>query len=60
LFATVISGDVSANLTPASGCQDHTTSPSASVPSMAPSASTASHPAPVTIAIRPSSGTRRG
>src|SRR5258708_4482692 len=30
LFATVIGGITSANLTPASGCQDHTTSPSAS------------------------------
>src|SRR5258708_23935117 len=31
-FATVASGITSANLTPASGCQDHTTSPSAFVP----------------------------
>src|SRR5260370_37016789 len=31
-FATVITGIASANLTPASGCQDHTTSPSAFVP----------------------------
>jgi hypothetical protein len=30
LFATVASGIASAGLTPASGCQDHTTSPSAS------------------------------
>jgi hypothetical protein len=52
--------DTSASLTPASGCQDHTTSPSASVPFVnGTSASTASHPASVTIAIRPSSGTRR-
>jgi hypothetical protein len=29
LFATVIGEIASANLTPASGCQDHTTSPSA-------------------------------
>src|ERR1700682_945055 len=29
LFATVAGGVASANLTPASGCQDHTTSPSA-------------------------------
>jgi hypothetical protein len=34
LFATVGGEDASANLTPASGCQDHTTSPSASVPSV--------------------------
>src|SRR5882757_7095566 len=67
----------SANLTPASGCQDHTTSPYAAtsfvsspfdrsrafrqpaLPSRcAPNAaaSTASHPASVTIAIRPSVG----
>src|SRR5258708_24605653 len=31
-FATVISGIASTDLTPASGCQDHTTSPSAFVP----------------------------
>ena len=47
-----------ANLTPASGCQDHTTSPSAitrhSLSSA--SASTASRPASVTIATRPSVG----
>jgi hypothetical protein len=49
------------NLTPASGCQDHTTSPSASVSFVwrakyAPNtaASTASRPAFVTIASRPS------
>src|SRR5664279_4911863 len=47
----------SANLTPASGCQDHTTSPSASVPFViGASASTASRPAAVTIATRPSVG----
>ena len=45
----------SADLTPASGCQDHTTSPSASaLSSAAPSASTASRPTSVTIAKRPS------
>jgi hypothetical protein len=45
----------SANLTPASGCQDHTTSPSASVPFVnGTSASIASHPAFVTTAKRPS------
>ena len=31
-FATVARGALPANLTPASGCQDHTTSPSASAP----------------------------
>jgi hypothetical protein len=31
-LATVIGGVTSTNLTPASGCQDHTTSPSAFVP----------------------------
>src|ERR1019366_7648415 len=49
-----------ANLTPASGRQDHTTSPSASArSSAAPSASTASRPAAVTIACRPSVGRDR-
>ena len=48
---------LSANLTPASGRQDHTTSPSASVPFViGASASTASRPAAVTIACRPSVG----
>ena len=48
---------LSANLTPASGCQDHTTSPSASTPFViGASASTASRPAAVTIATRPSVG----
>ena len=46
------------NLTPASGRQDHTTSPSASTPFViGASASTASRPASVTIASRPSVGT---
>jgi hypothetical protein len=46
LFATVIGGVASANLTPASGRQDHTTSPSASAPFVkSASASTASRPA---------------
>ena len=46
-----------ANLTPASRRQDHTTSPSASqARSSGATASTASHPAFVTIAIRPSVG----
>ena len=52
----------SANLTPASGRQDHTTSPYASAPFVkGTSASTASHPALVTIAKRPSyrDGTNR-
>src|SRR6202165_3167364 len=44
-----------ANLTPASGRQDHTSSPSASAPFViGASASTASRPAFVTIMIRPS------
>jgi hypothetical protein len=48
---------LSANLTPASGCQDHTTSPSAHTPFViGASASTASRPAAVTIACRPSVG----
>ena len=52
----------SANLTPASRRQDHTTSPSASktLSSEAPPASIASSPASVTIAIRPSSGVDGG
>ena len=55
LVVTVISGIASTNLTPASGRQDHTTSPYASVPFVkGTSASTASHPALVTIAKRPS------
>src|SRR5258708_25713767 len=45
------------NLTPASGCQDHTTSPSALALFVnSAAASTASRPASVTIAIRPSVG----
>src|SRR5450755_1620198 len=49
------------NLTPASACQDHTTSPSASAPFViGASASTASRPANVTIAYRPSVGTGQG
>jgi len=57
-FATVARSVLTANLTPASRRQDHTTSPSASkTPSSeAPPASIASNPASVTIAIRPSSG----
>src|ERR1700690_3440755 len=46
-----------ASLTPASRCQDHTFSPSASTPFViGASASTASRPAAVTIATRPSVG----
>jgi hypothetical protein len=57
VLATVASGITSANLTPASGCQDHTFSPSASTPFViGASASTASRPAAVTIATRPSVG----
>jgi len=55
LVVTVISGIASTNLTPASGRQDHATLPYASVPHVkGTSASTASHPALVTIAKRPS------
>src|ERR1700730_5082359 len=51
------SADVAANLTPASGRQDHTTSPYALAPFViGASASTASRPASVTIANRPSVG----
>ena len=54
------SADTSANLTPASRRQDHTTSPSASAPFViGASTSTASRPASVTIASRPSCGTGR-
>jgi len=58
LFVTVAGRITSANLTPASRRQDHTTSPSASkaLSSEAPLAAIASNPASVTIAIRPSSG----
>jgi hypothetical protein len=55
------SADNSANLTPASGCQDHTTSPSASAAPRQRTAfaSIASRPAFVTTAKRPLSGTGR-
>ena len=51
-----------ANLTPASRRQDHTILPSANkaLSSEAPLAATASSPASVTIAIRPSSGVDGG
>ena len=55
LVVTVVSGIASTNLTPASGRQDHTILPYASAPFVkGTSASTASHPASVTIAKRPS------
>ena len=54
------SAENSADLTPAPRRQDHTSSPSASVPFVKDTfASTASRSAPVTIAIRPSSGARQ-
>jgi hypothetical protein len=59
-LATVIRvmRSIIANLTPASGRQDHTTSPSALAPFVkGASASTASRPTSVTIAKRPSYGT---
>src|SRR5580704_12835139 len=57
LFVTVASGIASASLTPAPGCQDHTPWPSANAPLVnAASTSTASRPASVTIANRPSVG----
>ena len=62
-FLSPSSARLLADLTPASRRQDHTTSPSAksALSSAAPPASTASRPASVTIAIRPSCGTgRRG
>jgi hypothetical protein len=53
-LVTVAGGIASANLTPASGRQDHTTSPSALVLFVnSTAASTASRPASVTIASRP-------
>ena len=57
-LATVACGVASTDLTPASGCQDHTSSPSAKSvrSSVAPPASTASRPAFVTIASAPLSG----
>src|ERR1700704_6108348 len=57
LFATVASRVFSQDLTPASGRQDHTTSPSASAPFVkGAAASTASRPASVTIASAPPEG----
>ncbi|WP_291688243.1 hypothetical protein, partial [Bradyrhizobium sp.] len=60
-FVTVIGGVLAADLTPASRRQDHTTSPSAlALFVKSAAASTASSPASVTIAIRPSSGVDGG
>src|ERR1700674_2368025 len=61
-FGTVAGRITSANLTPASRRQDHTILPSASkaLSSEAPLSATASSPASVTIAIRPSSGVDGG
>jgi hypothetical protein len=59
LVATIAGGNViSANLTPASGRQDHTTSPSALVPFVKGTIGVhrISDPTTVTIAIRPSMG----
>jgi hypothetical protein len=54
-LATVASGVASTDLTPASGCQDHTSSPSAlASPVKRAVASTAARPASVTFAKRPS------
>jgi hypothetical protein len=58
LFVTVANGIASANLTPAPGRQNHTTSPSALALFVnSASASTASRLTFVTIAKRPSFGT---
>jgi hypothetical protein len=58
-LATIINGSLPADLTPASGCQDHTTSPSATcaVRLTHAVASTASRPALVTLANAPLCGT---
>jgi hypothetical protein len=57
-FATVACGIASTDLTPASGCRNHTTSPSANkhVTSTALSASTAFRPTSVTFASAPLEG----
>ena len=58
-LATVAGGVASTDLTPASGCQDHTSSPSAlASPVKRAAASTASRPAFVTFAKRPSEWNR--
>ena len=55
-LATIASGKTSANFTSASGCEDHTTSPSASCAFVSPRQSVHRIPRPtfVTIAKRPS------
>src|ERR1700731_5131089 len=58
-LATVAGGVASPDLTPASGCQDHTSSPSAlASPVKRAAASTAPRPASVTFAKRPSEWNR--
>ncbi len=60
-FATIIGGIASADLTPASGCQNHTTSPSAQAIARQSMRQRPPHPASptfVTVAIRPSSRAR--
>jgi hypothetical protein len=58
-LATVAGGVASTDLTPASGCQDHTSSPSAlASPVKRAVASTAPRPASVTFAKRPSEWNR--
>jgi hypothetical protein len=58
-LATVAGGVASTDLTPASGCQDHTSSPSAlASPVKRAVASTAPRPAFVTFAKRPSEWNR--
>jgi hypothetical protein len=62
LVVTIVGGIVSANLTPASGRQDHTTSPSAfcAVRQKRISVHRIPHPAFVTIAKRPLHAGRDG
>jgi hypothetical protein len=63
LVATIAGGNmISANLTPASGRQDHTTSPSALVPFVKGTIGVHRIPFPtsVTIASRPSLGNETG
>jgi len=58
-LATVAGGVASTDLTPASGCQDHTSSPSTlASPVKRAAASTAPRPASVTFAKRPSEWNR--
>src|SRR6202166_1254854 len=51
-FATVARGVASTNLTPASGCQDHTTSPSASGALVLKRHPRPPHPAPRFVTLR--------